>query len=145
VISRLTNVDLNYVPEQPVFVSLVANDLSGLDGELAGYDADFLSFASALANEPDEGGMMDGFLTASVFNPGDVDAVTWAPIATEYASFTPGVDALLHDYDGGLAPTPGPTDGKPTPPPPPSAPTPPPPPIGGGGGPIIIEPAPPIE
>jgi len=119
-IRRLTSSDLDYVPEPPVFHSLVAQDVQGLDNEFSGYDSDALNFGNALANEPDEGSQMDNALTDLAFNPGNFQAANFDPVVQDYAGFVPGAEGLLVNNENGLGVNPSPGGGTPAPQPTPS-------------------------
>jgi hypothetical protein len=120
---RLTDADLSYQPDTPGFSAIVAADLPPADSDLSGYDADILALATDIANEPDEGGLMDGFLSDAAFTAGDFQSQTYAPIFNDFGGFTNGYEQQLVGYEGGLEPDPSPDPSAPQPDPPPGTPS----------------------
>jgi len=120
--NRLTDSDLNYVPDPPVFGQMAAQPIQDLDGELGNYDLDLLDMASSIASEPDDGSSFDGLLSLMAFNPGDFQAQNYDPINAAHAAFLGSYEAQLVDNENGLSGDPTPGGGSPNPP---TAPTPP--------------------
>lgn len=128
----LTDADLNYVPEPPVFESLAAGILGDAEQWGQSVDFDLLTAASVLGAEPDEGSAMDAALAGAAFQAGAFEGSNYSPIAQDYGSFVPGLDGQMGNFAGGVAggPAPGGPGPKPKPPDPPKQPPPP----GGSGG-----------
>lgn len=108
---RLTDRDLNYVPEQPYFVQTYGPEMSGVDSELTNYDADLLDMGSAIASEPDSGGTFDGNLASMGFTPGDFQSANYDSINVDHAAFSTGFEGQLQDNESGLQNDPSPSSG----------------------------------
>lgn len=129
---RLGDKELNYIPEQPFFVSAFGGEVASMDGELTNYDADLLTMGSSIASEPDDGSAFDGFLGLMAFNPGDFQSTTYDPINLDHSAFTAAYEQQLVDNESGLQSDPTPGSGSQQPSPGPQPPTNPAPPAGGG-------------
>lgn len=121
--NRLTDADLNYVPEPPVFAAMGAPDIAALDAEAQNYDLDILLFASDIASEPDDGGAMDGLLSLMAFNPGDFQAQNYDQINADWGGLQSGYEAQLVDNELGLGTDPSPGNPAPSPSPGPNPPS----------------------
>lgn len=121
---RLTDADLNYVPEPPFFVQMGAPDIAELDAELSNFDSDLLILGLDIASEPDLGGLWDIDLGLMAFNPGDFQVQNYDSINADHANFLQAFEGQLSSTEQGLAGDPSPGGGSPQPPPGPAPPGP---------------------